>query len=115
MNRQNKSTPQQFKNTTSDRTESLVAYLIRRQKSFAILVSLTLAVMVGVLLWHRYQDQQDRAAQSDMYQATYKFEAGSFEKALTGDESHAGFLDILQDYRFTKAANLAHLYVGIIY
>jgi tetratricopeptide (TPR) repeat protein len=115
MNRQHKSAPREIKNRTATRTEHIAAYIIRRQKSMAILVSLTLAVMVGVLLWYRYQDQQDRAAQSEMYQATYEFEAGSFEKALTGDESHAGFLDILQDYRFTKAANLAQFYVGIIY
>jgi tetratricopeptide (TPR) repeat protein len=115
MNRQHQSTPQQFKNTTPHRTESLVAYLIRRQKRLAILVSLILVAVVGVVLWYRYQDQQDRAAQSEMFQATYEFEAGSFEKALTGDESYAGFLDIIQEYRFTKAANLAHLYAGIIY
>jgi tetratricopeptide (TPR) repeat protein len=115
MNKQHKSTPQQVKNTPPNRTDSLVAYLIKRQKSLAILISLTLAVVAGVLLWYRYQGQQDRAAQSEMYQATYEFEAGNFEKALSGDESYAGFLDIIQEYRFTKAANLARLYTGIIY
>src|SRR6476620_444535 len=93
-------------------TERLIAYWFRNQKAIAICVTLSLAILLGVLTWYRYQAKQDKTAQREMYQATYEFEAGNYEKALNGEEDYIGFLDILQNYRFTKAANLANLYVG---
>jgi tetratricopeptide (TPR) repeat protein len=115
MSKQRKSSISQNEQSKATHVERLAAYLIRRQKSIAILISLITVVIVGVFLWYRYQEQKVTAAQSEMYQAIYEFEADNFEKALTGDEGYAGFLDIIKDYRYTKAANLAHLYAGIIY
>jgi tetratricopeptide (TPR) repeat protein len=96
-------------------TEQLTDYLIHKRKYLAILISLIVAIILGILVWSHYQEKKNTIAQREMYQATYEFEAGNFEKALTGDESHTGFLDIIQNYRFTKAANLSHLYAGISY
>lgn len=101
--------------STTSLTERLIAYWIRNQKTIAICVTLSLAILLAVLAWYRYQAEQDKTAQQEMYQATYEFEADNYEKALNGEEGYIGFLDILKNYRFTKAANLANLYVGIIY
>ncbi len=114
MSIQNKPTAQKSPAKTGS-IEDMVAYLIKYQKSLAILVGLVLVVLVGMFAWHSYQDKQDNLAQNQMYQATYEFEAGHYEKALIGEEGYAGFLDIIKEYPFTKAANLAHLYSGIIY
>ena len=50
-----------------------------------------------------------------MYVAEQYFEKDSFKLALNGDGANYGFLDIIDEYSFTKAANLAHYYAGISY
>jgi len=50
-----------------------------------------------------------------MYQAVYYFEQEAFEEMLHGDGTCTGLLEIVKIYRATKAANLAHFYVGIAY
>jgi TolA-binding protein len=39
----------------------------------------------------------------------------SLNLALNGDGVHYGMIDVIDNYGGTKAANLAHYYVGIIY
>jgi tetratricopeptide (TPR) repeat protein len=48
-----------------------------------------------------------------MFVAEQYFERDSFNLALYGDGNYFGFLDIIDEYRITKAANLAHYYSGI--
>jgi tetratricopeptide (TPR) repeat protein len=48
-----------------------------------------------------------------MYVAEQYFEKDSFKLALNGDGANYGFIDIIDEYGFTKAANLAHYYAGI--
>jgi len=54
-------------------------------------------------------------AQSDMFMAEKYFEQDSLQKAINGDGLNYGFIDIVDDYSGTKAANLAHYYLGICY
>lgn len=54
-------------------------------------------------------------AQSDMFMAEKYFELDSLQKAINGDGLNYGFIDIVDEYRGTKAANLAHYYLGICY
>lgn len=72
-----------------------------------------LGVVGSILFWH-YQSRQDSRAQKEMFQAVYFFEQEDFQQALQGDGACVGFLDIVKDYRFTPAANLAHFYIGVI-
>lgn len=69
----------------------------------------------GFLFFKRYQHQQNDLAQNEMFQAVYYFEEEAFDKALHGDGTCAGLLDIAKEYRFTQAANLAHFYIGVSY
>jgi TolA-binding protein len=48
-----------------------------------------------------------------MFQAIYYFEADSLSQALNGDGNNLGFIDIIDEYKFTEAANLAHFYAGV--
>jgi tetratricopeptide (TPR) repeat protein len=48
-----------------------------------------------------------------MYMAEKYFEQGKFQEALNGDEQFAGFIEIMNAYSGTNAANLAHYYSGI--
>lgn len=54
-------------------------------------------------------------AQSDMFMAEKYFEQDSLQLAINGDGLNYGFLDIVDEYSGTKAANLAHYYLGICY
>ena len=54
-------------------------------------------------------------AQSDMFMAEKYFEQDSLQKAINGDGLNYGFIDIVDEYSGTKAANLAHYYLGICY
>ena len=50
-----------------------------------------------------------------MFQAVYYFESDSLVKALNGDGNNYGFLEIIDEYNFTKAANVSNYYAGVSY
>ncbi len=50
-----------------------------------------------------------------MFAAERYFENDSLDLALYGDGNYLGFLDIIDDYGFTKSANLAHYYAGLCF
>jgi len=62
-----------------------------------------------------YVDPQDNDARSNMFVAEHYFQRDSFNLALNGDGNYYGFLDIIDEYKFTKSANLAKYYAGICY
>lgn len=90
-------------------------YLEKNKK--VVLITLgTIAVLVsGFFLGRYYINNQNTQAQVDMFQAVYYFESDSLDLALNGDGNNYGFLDIIDNYSFTKAANLAHFYAGATY
>ena len=58
---------------------------------------------------------RERSAHAQMYVAEQYFEKDSLDLALNGDGNYPGFLEIISSYKFTKQANLAHYYAGVIY
>lgn len=74
-----------------------------------------LLVVIGYFLFKYYVKTQNNKAEVDMFQAIYYYEADSLNKALNGDGNNYGFLDIIDTYPLTKAADLAHFYTGAIY
>ncbi|MEJ1238923.1 tetratricopeptide repeat protein [Chryseolinea sp. T2] len=69
-------------------------------------------VVAGYLGFIWYKNSQNTQAQKEMFQAVYYFEADSLGKALNGDGNNLGFLAIIDDYKFSDAANLANYYAG---
>lgn len=61
-----------------------------------------------------YTGTQNAEAQKEMFQAVRYFEADSLNLALKGDGNNLGFEQIIEDYPFTAAANLANFYAGAI-
>ena len=57
---------------------------------------------------------QNTEAQELMVEAPYYFEQDSLAKALNGDNTNYGFLDIANDFGGTKSANQANYYAGVI-
>ena len=76
----------------------------------------TIVVIVG-LFWlsKMYLNNRNNEAQSQMFQAERYLEMDSLSLALYGDGNYLGFLDIADDYKFTRSGNLARYSAGICY
>ena len=75
-------------------------------------------VLVGVGFFYKsHSDKNEVAAQELIYgaQENLKGETPNYELALNGDGVVAGFLDVIEQYGSTPAANLAAQYAGICY
>ena len=97
---------------TLTRTEQ---YLEENYKT--LLIGLSVIVILVGLGWlgKIYLNKRNDEAQSQMYQAERYLEQDSLKLALNGDGNYLGFLDIVKDYKFTRAANLAKYCSGICY
>ena len=83
-----------------------------------IVIGVALAILLtvgGYFGFQFYKDSQDELAQNEMFQAVFYFEADSLDKALNGDGNNLGFLNIIDDYGITDAANLSNYYAGVCY
>jgi tetratricopeptide (TPR) repeat protein len=89
---------------------------VERHPKTVVGVAAVIALIVGGYFGFRYYvDNQNAEAQREMFQAVYYFEADSLNLALNGDGNNLGFKDIVSDYKFTEAANLANYYAGVCY
>jgi tetratricopeptide (TPR) repeat protein len=89
---------------------------VERHPKTVVGVAAVVALIVGGYFGFRYYiDNQNAEAQREMFQAVYYFEADSLNLALNGDGNTLGFKDIVSDYKFTDAANLANYYAGVCY
>jgi len=83
-----------------------------------IVVGIAAAILIlvgGYFAFNYYKNNQDVLAQKEMFQAVYYFEADSLDKALNGDGNNLGFLQIIDEFGITDAANLANYYAGVTY
>ncbi|HJW31261.1 MAG TPA: hypothetical protein VJ508_18665, partial [Saprospiraceae bacterium] len=83
-----------------------------------------LGVLAGLIVivggWFAYNNlvrqPKEEKAMSQMWKAQYQFEQDSFVNALENPGGgYLGLLQIIKEYKGTKAANLAHYYAGIAY
>jgi tetratricopeptide (TPR) repeat protein len=58
---------------------------------------------------------REKEAQIELYKAQENFQNDSLQLALNGNGTTSGFLNIIDDYSGTKAANLSRYYAGICY
>jgi len=74
------------------------------------------AVIVGIVwLYNRRIDSKTEEALSQMYVAEDYFDNDSLDLALYGDGNYLGFIDIADEYKFTRPGNLANYYAGICF
>lgn len=90
---------------------------IEKNKNLLFYILLAIVVIVGgYLLYRKYvMIPREREAQSQMFVAQQYFAIDSLNLAMNGDENNMGFIDIIDEYGSTKAGNLAHYYLGVIY
>ena len=77
-----------------------------------------LLLIVGGFFAYKYliQMPKEQEAREQMYQAEFQFSVDSFALALTNPGGgFEGFLDIIENYKGTKAANISHYYAGVSY
>jgi len=86
------------------------------QKTISYVVGGIIIVVAAYLGFGKFylQPKEDEAV-SQMFMAENYFEKDSFNLAINGDGNYLGFLDIIDDYGITKAANRANYYTGISY
>ncbi len=70
-----------------------------------------IVIFVGIRRFYLAPLQEE--ANGQMFVAEQYFEADSFSLALYGDGNYSGFLEIIDEYGITKAANLSKYYAGI--
>ena len=91
-------------------------FIEKNQKIILIIVGAIVLVVLGYFGFKRiYLAPREKEAQSQMFMAEKYFEMDSVTKALNGDGNYLGFLAIIDQYKFTKSANLSHYYAGICY
>jgi tetratricopeptide (TPR) repeat protein len=71
-------------------------------------------IVAGWFGYGYYQDTNEEA-QVEMFPAQFYFDKDSFDLALNGDGASLGFIDIANEYSWTKAGNLANFYAGVCY
>lgn len=96
---------------------SRTEHFIEENQKMITIVVLALIVVVGIWLGFKrlIVAPREKDAQDQMFVAEQYFEKDSFNLALNGDGNFLGFLDILDEYKITKAADLASYYSGICY
>ncbi len=98
-----------------EKLEGAESWLEQNPKIVVGIAAVILIVVGGYFAFNYYKGNQDALAQSEMFQAVYYFEADSLDKALNGDGNNLGFLQIIDEFGITDAANLANYYAGVSY
>jgi len=88
----------------------------KRNKALVFGVGGVLAAAIVVFAGYNYYiTNQNTTAQEEIFQAQYYFEKDSLGLALNGDGNSYGFLEIIDEFPGTKAANLSGFYAGVSY
>lgn len=118
------STTAEVFNTLDEGASKTEAFVEKNQKIILGLVGLVAVCVLGYLAFQQFiQKPKETEAMNEMFQAQVYFEeamAGTendslYNLSLNGGEGKYGFLDIIDNYGGTRAANLAHYYAGMAY
>lgn len=91
-------------------------FIEKNQKVLTIIIGIiVVAVLVFFGFKRFYMAPREQEAKEQMYMAEKYFETDSLHLALNGDGMYPGFLEIIEDYKMTKGANLSKYYAGICY
>ena len=106
--------PQTIKNVEQTLTKT-EQFLEENYKPLLITLGVIVALVGIFWLTRIYLSKRNNEAQSQMYQAERYLEMDSLNLALYGDGNYLGFLDIANDYKLTRAGNLARYSAGVCF
>lgn len=106
--------------TDTERSEVIVAQakdFWTRNSKIILGVGTVLLLLVGGYFIYKnfFQKPKEQKAAEAMVMAQSFFNQDSFRLAIDGNAQYPGMLKIMQRYRGTDAANLAHYYAGVSY
>lgn len=120
MSKTKKNNPSDMKTDELAKVEGTLSkaetFIEKNRKILSYVLLGIVVIVVGIMGYNKFIKQpKEKSAYEEMFIAEYYFEVDSFNLALFGDGNYLGFLDIIDEYKRTKAGNLAHYYVGMIY
>ena len=80
-----------------------------------IFFGVLLLIISAFSIFSYLKTSQNTNGQDEMFQAVYYFEKDSLVQALNGDGNNYGFLEIIDEYSLSDAANLSRFYAGASY
>jgi len=91
-------------------------FIEKNQNTIIIVVGVLVVLVLAFFGVRRfYIEPREEEAQSLIYKAEQYFAKDSLNLALNGDGVYPGFLEIIDDYNWTKTSRLANYYAGIIF
>lgn len=86
-----------------------------KSKPIAIAIGALFVIVGGYFAATKfYLEPRADQASNQMFMAEKYFDDDSLTLAMEGDGNYLGFAKIMDEYKWTPAANLAHYYAGII-
>lgn len=120
---ENSTTAEVF-NTLDQGASRTEAWVEKNQKAILAFIIVVAVAVLGYFAYDQYiKGPKETEAMNEMFQAqTYWEQAltapakdSLYNLSLNGGEGKYGFIDIIDNYGGTKAANLAHYYAGMAY
>lgn len=111
-------------NTLDEGASKTEEWVAKNQKYIIIVVGIIAVAVLGYLAFQEYvQKPKQLEASNEMFQAQSYFEQAInapqndslFQLSLKGGQGKYGFLDIIENYSGTDAANLSNYYAGMAY
>tara|TARA_B100002051_G_scaffold274081_1_gene314330 strand:+ start:1938 stop:2645 length:708 start_codon:yes stop_codon:yes gene_type:complete len=99
-------------NETLNKSEEFINK--NKNKIYSVLGFLMI-LFLSFSIFSYLKTNQNNTAQEEMFQAVYYFEKDSLVQALNGDGNNYGFLEIIDEYGLSDAANLSKFYAGASY
>jgi tetratricopeptide (TPR) repeat protein len=118
------STTAEVFNTLDEKASKTEEWVAKNQKYIYIIIAVVAVVVLGSLAYNQYiQKPKETEAANEMYQAQIYFEQALnaqqkdslFNLSLNGGMGKYGFLDIIDNYGGTDAANISRYYAGMAY
>lgn len=120
------STTAEVFNSLDEGASKTEAWVAENQKYIYVIVGLAAVVILGFMGWQRFiQEPREQEAANEMFQAQQFFDSALastgaqsdslYNLSLNGGAGKFGFIDIIDSYSSTDAANLAHYYAGFAY
>ncbi len=97
-----------------EKVEGIEHWVEKNPKIILGVVGALVLIAGGYFGFNYWVDTRDAEAQKEMFQAVRYFESDSLTLAFKGDGNNLGFEQIIEDYKWTPAANLANYYAGVI-
>ncbi|MGK0639092.1 tetratricopeptide repeat protein [Schleiferia thermophila] len=92
------------------------AFVENNKKTITYVVAGVLVLVAGYFGFTKlYLEPLEREAQLELFKAQENLDRDSLRLALNGDGVSMGFLEIAEEYSWTKAGNLSRYYAGVCY